>query len=759
MSVTNAEKGLERIDVSRRRFVVAGTSIAGGFVLGLPAIGLANDVGGGEADSERQIGFFIEIAADGSVIIGSNQPEIGQGVRTALPMLVAEELDVEWSKVSVRQMPLGIVKTADGYAWKYGGQGVGGSTGLTDNWDFMREVGATARQQLIRAAAARLNVPVSSCSTSPGYVVCSSLDAKIPYGDLVAAAARLDLPAESPPLKDMKQYRIVGKRQKTIDAMDIITGKARYGIDTREAGMRYAVIARSPYLNGRARSFNDTEARKVDGVLDVFKIDGPEPGEPYLILASGVAIVATSTWAAIKGRQALQIDWDPGPNATDNSDAFWQQNREMLKSTGQVVVDDGEFDKAMSEADKVIERHYQVPFVSHQPLEPQNCYAHVQEDRCHVIAPTQMPSGASRAAAAVTGLPRENIHVDMTRVGGGFGRRLTNDYVAEACMISQKTGWPIKLQWTREDDVKHDFYRPAGLHGMRAGVDDKGKVIAWTQRLVSASKYYRRPNMTDERLWQAELYPDDFPRKIVENFRLEYFHNPIGLPRGSWRAPAHTANAFVIQSFLDEIAVETGQDPLQLRIDMLGEEREMKYANHGGPTFNPGRLVRLIKFVAERVDYQKQRPDGRGVGLATHFTFGGYTAHAFEVSVSRQGHLQIERIVAAIDCGFAVNPQAVEAQLQGGTIDGISTALGLEITVKDGQVQQSNFHDYPLMRIAAVPSLFEAHILPYNDTPTGVGEIGLPSAAPALANAIFAASGTRLRRLPIGDQLQKAMAG
>ncbi len=742
-------------DQGRRDFLVAGLTATGGFLLGMPLLDVSADEAGATGG---KIGFFVEIRPDNRVIIGMAQPEIGQGVKTSMPMLVAEELDVEWSAVTVKQMPLGLLKTADGYAWKYGGQGAGGSTAVTNNWAFLREVGATARHMLITAASQHWGVPAQSCHTEPGVVVCATLGARLSYSDLAARAAILPVPEEKPGLKDVSDHRIIGKPQKVVDAREIVTGQARFGIDAEMQGMRFSAIERCPFLDGKVEAFDDREARKVPGVLDVFPIDGPNPGEPYLILASGVAVVAESTWAALQGRKALKVNWTKGPHASESTAAFWKQAEQLLAGTGQVVRDDGDFDKALAQASRVVQARYEIPFVNHAPMEPQNCVVSVEADKAHVIAPTQSPSGANRAVAAVTQLPRENIHVEMTRVGGGFGRRLTNDYVAEAAMISQKIGAPVKLQWSREDDVKHDFYRPSGMHEMKAGIDEDGKIIAWTQRLASAGKYYRRANVEPENQYEAELYVDDFPSQVIENLRTEWFEIRSGVPRGSWRAPAHTANAFVVQSFLDEIAHATGQDPLDLRLGLYGADRELSYGQHGGPVFNPFRLSRLLQHVAKSISYGAARPKGKGVGIASHFTFGGYGAHAVEVTVESDGALVIERIVAAVDCGIAVNPLGVHAQLEGGTLDGLSTALNLEITIGEGQVEQSNFHNYRLLRMKDVPIQFETHILPWGDEPTGMGEMGLPSLAPALANAIFNASGVRIRKLPIKDQLKQAFA-
>lgn len=736
---------------ARRRFLITGLTASGALLIGLPMGRARASIE--SRDEGRMIGHFIEINPDNSVVIGSAQPEIGQGVKTSLPMLVAEELEVSWARVSVRQMPLGIVKTSDGFTWKYGGQGAGGSTSITDNFTYLREVGATARQLLIETAAETWSVSSDICHAREGVVYCDEHNRSTPYAELIESAAKRPLPETPPALKPIDQFKLVGTPRNVVDARDIVTGKAKYGIDTVQPGMRFAMIERSPYLDGRVKSLDDTAARAVPGVTDVFIVEGPQEGEPYVILATGVAVVATSTYAALQGRRALNIEWSRGPHHAESTERFWQQAEQLLAKPGQVVRDDGNFDQAMQSAASTVSARYQVPFVNHAPLEPQNCFAHVTDTSAHIIAPTQMPSGASRAVAAVTGLPRENIVVEMTRVGGGFGRRLTNDYVAEAAIISKQSGLPIKLQWTREDDVKHDFYRPAGMHEMKAGLSESGQLVAWTQRLASASKYYRRPNVAEDEMFRAELYVDDFPAQIIEHFRLEYMSMKSGVPRGSWRAPAHTANAFVVQSFIDEIAHASGQDAVALRLQLYGDSRQLPYSNHGGPTFNPFRLARLVSFVADKIEWGRSRGEGRGVGVASHFTFGGYAAHAVEVTVSDRGQLTIERIVAAVDCGVVVNPTGVEAQLQGGTVDGLSTALGLQITVQDGQIVQSNFHDYPLARMAQVPSDVESYILPFGETPTGMGEMSIPTLAPALTNAIYNACGLRVRKLPILDQL------
>lgn len=736
--------------LSRRSFLQLSATAIGGLVLNVSLPGRA----GAFADKQSGPWVFVRIEPGKPIVIGARGAEIGQGVKTSLPMLIAEELDVDWSQVRVEQLPFELVpaETEQGIAGKYGPQGAGGSTSIPDGFEELRQVGAKLRRTLLEAAAERWQLDADQLSTRSGTVVHPD-GRTLPYADLAERAAVMPLAGEPLPLKSPADFRIIGKATRVADCKDIVTGTAAYGIDGRIKGALVAMIARCPFFEGGIESLDDSDALKVPGVRHVVRIPGPDPDKGLVNnLAAGVAVVADDTWSAKKGRDALKVKWSPGPWSDDSSAALEQRALRALNDSGEPARVDGDFVGAKSKAARVIESDFNMPFLAHCTMEPQNALIDLRDDSALLIASMQSPGGASRMISSMTGIDRLKIKVEMPRAGGGFGRRLENDFVAEAVLVAKAVKKPVRLIWSREDDMQNDWYRPSGVHRLTATLDDDGNLTGWSHRGAASDRRFRLPHFSDAEPWIACLDPDAFPAGCVDNYQSDFIPLEFGLARGWWRGPLPTFVAFAIQGFMDEVAAASGQDPLAFRLKLLGEPREMAYGGHGGPTIHTGRLASVLKRAADEIGYGRKLPDGHGIGLAMHFVFGGYTAHAIEASVEN-GKPIVHRCVCVTDVGQVVNPLGIEAQMMGGTIDGLSTALGLEITVRDGKIEQSNFPDYPLMRMADAPDV-EVHILRTDFTPSGAGEMGIPTAAPALTNAIFAATGKRIRRLPIGNQLK-----
>ncbi len=696
------------VKVDRRDFLKTSAVAGAGLVLGFY---LPGRLQAAEPPAAWQPNAGIQIAPDEKVTLWVAKSEMGQGVRTSLPIILADELDCDWKNVSIEPAMLDP---------KYGRQGTGGSTSVRTSWAPLREAGAAAREMLLEAAAKRWGVTRTSCVAREGFVVHRSSKRKLSYGALVAEAAQLPVPA-SPHLKDPKDFRYIGKSLPRTDLPDKVRGRAQFGIDTRVPGMLYAALAQCPVFGGKAKAFECGAAMKIDGVKHVTQI------------SDGIAVVADSYWAALKGRRSLTISWDEGPNASMSSDSIRRQFDELSQKPGIVQRQQGDPDKVLAAASRKIEAVYEVPCLAHACMEPMNCTADVRADSCVVWAPTQNPAGIRESAARITGLPPEKIQVHITLLGTGFGRRAALlDFASQAVEISKAVAAPVKLVWTREDDIQHDYYRPASFHRFAAALDDAGKPVLWTHRLVapSISDYFFH-NSTDGK---AEDIVDgaDAPYEF-DHYRLDYHMARTGVPIGWWRSVYNSQNAFVSEAFFDEVAALAGKDPVELRLSLLGKESPQHRAT--------------LELAAEKAGWGKPALSGLTRGAAVHKSFGTCVAEIAEVSLEKNVP-RVHRVVCVVDCGTVVDPDGVVAQMQSGIVYGLSAALKGEITIDKGRVQQDNFSDYPVIMLDEMPQV-EVYILPSNLPPQGTGEPGLPPIAPAVANAIFAATKKPVRRLPI----------